>query len=130
MNRKQRRIAASKGRKSMSKKNKKNGKVTMDPATADTRLQGMFAGNVEPPTELVAYFISKAKEIAQQGEQVQRQLTQARQAVIQLEARGRELAGAHAKYIEDIRHWDQAPDVPDVPDVPEDTVEEQPQPEA
>jgi hypothetical protein len=104
MNRKQRRAAASaKGRKLMKNKAKK------EELTADEfmeRLNKMLAGKIDPPNEMVGYFVDQMRKIGSEADVVRKNLQQHRETAARLENRARELQGMQQKCIQDVQHWD------------------------
>jgi len=84
---------------------KKNGKQ-MQPDERMERLNKMLAGKVEPPNEMVGYFVEQMRKIGSEADNVRKSLQQYRDMASQLESRAHELQGMQKKCVEDIQHWD------------------------
>lgn len=76
------------------------------PQPFNERLQDLIDGKVEPPNEMVRYLLEKVKATKKEHDELTQNLTNAKNAIVNMERRMLIVQGANNSYIEDIRTWD------------------------
>ncbi len=89
---------------------------------ASKHVRALLDGSEEPISDVVAYFVEKAKEAKEEAGICLRNAEQAEQQAGKLKARAIELRATFQKYLADIQHWEDR----EPPDTPA-SVEEQPE---
>jgi phage shock protein A len=89
---------------------KPNGKLAIDAATQ--RIEQMLNGTLTPTNEFVVYLVEQAKKSRQDLMVLQANIQQAEQQLAGMRQNMHRLQGQAAKYVEDIRAWDNKASAP------------------
>ncbi len=70
------------------------------------RLTALVTGELEPPNPYAAFIVSRIRELRVEGENVAKQLANARAQVASLEKKAIGLQSAGEQYVQDLMKWD------------------------